>query len=198
MRINVRVPILVLLTAALLSGCMAQSRVQAKYMSREDDCRSEAQLRALDRQATGVTGATADSPAQTSYSIAAAFSECMQKEGWKVTTPKPPTAPPAPTNTAVVTLPPSGAPGPGGTVAASRPPETANATTPAAPILGPGVQPQPAPAFTPGAAPMRTMPGIPSTATYAPAQSAPAPMQGSYDSPARYVPSYGQGGGRQF
>ena len=37
-------------SALLLSGCLAQSQIQAKYMNREADCREEAQRRSNRRR----------------------------------------------------------------------------------------------------------------------------------------------------
>jgi hypothetical protein len=163
----------------MLGGCLAQSQIQAKYMSREAECREEAQNRVANSPQTGMSALGYDSRIETAYTLSSGFSDCMNKQGWKVAVPKPPAQPAG--NVAVVTPPPSGAPGPGGTVA--RTPAT-NAAPAAAPILGPGVQPAPATAY-PAARP------VPVQGT-APATGYPNPAYNTY------IPEYGTGAGRQF
>lgn len=213
-------------SALALNACLAQSQIQAKYMTREEECRSEAQDKTYEaeRQFNATKGTAPDpqpAPGQAvaatanfdqAYVIGAAFSECMNKTGWKVTVPKPPGTP-GPIATGPTTPPPSGAPGPGGVVALKAnpalqpsavqpqpgylqpapavarvaPPQPVAEPVPAAPILGPGVQPSPAAVFkepAPVSAPA-PMQGQPST--YAPARS-----QG------QYAPTYGTGVGRNF
>ncbi len=200
-------------TSLALSACLAQSQIQAKYMTREEECRSEAQDKTYEAErlyneskgsAPEPTPAPGEAVASTAnfdqaYVIGAAFSDCMNRAGWKVTVPRPPGTP-GPIATGP-TEPPSGAPGPGGVVAlkanpalqpsATQPGVATTATpqqtavpepTPAAPILGPGVQPAPAEVFKSAPAPMQGQP-----ATYAPARS-----QGQVE------PEYGKGVGRNF
>ena len=153
-----------------LSGCLAQSQVQAKYMQKENDCREEAQNRVANSQQTGMSSLGYDTQVETAYTLASGFSECMNKQGWKVAVPKPPGTPP--TNTASnTTPPPSGAPGPGGTVAALR-------TAPANPTVQ--------------AVPVQTNPKIGVQGTnQAPPYSSTRPY-------GTYMPQYGTGAGRQF
>ena len=201
-------------TSLMLTGCLAQSQIQAKYMTKEEECRSEAQDKSYDaerkyNETKGAAPNPAPAPGQAvattanfdqAYVIGAAFSECMNKSGWKVTVPKPPGTPgPIASNP---TPPPSGAPGPGGVVALKANPALQPSTTqpgpvkavppqqqavpeptPAAPILGPGVQPAPAEVFKSAPAPQQGMPS-----TYQPARPAAATE----------APNYGSGVGRQF
>ena len=166
-------PLLLAACTLLLSGCLAQSQIQAKYMNRETDCREEAQQRVMNGQASGLNTLGYDNQMETAYVLASGFSECMNRSGWKVATPKTP-----PANTASNTQPPYGAPGPGGVVGAAKAPPPAGTVV--------GQQPAPAAAPQPAMAPA----------------ARPAIVQGTTAQPgygrAGYVPEYGTGPGRQF
>ena len=172
-----------LILAALfaLTGCLAQSRIQARYMEQEADCRAQAQNEVSAKfpdadtspriAPTAVVGTEASSP------IFAAYSACMNKQGWKVSVPKPPAAKTAtgaavtvPTVAAPVVVVPATAPT-GAAVVNGR-------DAAAAPLVGPGIQPAPAPASTPAALPPSVV-APPTAATYEPAPpSAAAPANG--------------------
>lgn len=184
--------------ALVLSGCLAQSQIQSKYMSREADCREEAQNRVANSPQTGMSTLGYDTRIETAYTLSSGFSDCMNKQGWKVAVPKAPA--PAPGNVAVVTPPPSGAPGPGGTVAAKAPangaqqPQTINIQQQPAPPQTINIQQQPAPPQT-----------INIQQQPYPSGTQPVPVQGTmpatgYPNPAynTYIPEYGTGAGRQF
>ena len=181
---------LIALAVLALAGCKAQSRVQAKYMGHESDCRSIAQDKAA--EAHEQAQQAGQEPQDMAYLLGNAFSECMHNEGWKVSTPKAPGD-----NGTVVAGPPLGAPGPGGTVAAkilpvkepvlvvpSRAVPKPSQVTPAAPIIGPGVQPAPAPA---SAETIRQVTPQGGASVYQPARG------GLSDAPA-----FGSGAGRNY
>ena len=153
-----------------LTGCIAQSSIQAKYMSQESTCRDQAreQVSAMQETAPG---------ADINSAIFAAFSACMNKEGWKVSVPKP--KPAVATTAPAVVVPTVAAPVVVG--APAKPPTAASvakgANPPAAPVIGPGHQPDPAPAAATGPAP----------AAPAAVVVAPAPEDGA----ASYKPSSG-------
>lgn len=182
---------LVLLVPLLLGGCLAQSSIQAEYMSQESECHSVAEDKVDD---------SANAATDRALVAGTAFSECMNGKGWKVAKPKA-KDPKEPTTVAGGTPPvgPSTSGGiPGGTAsgaaALKAPPKplpgnaVPNATTPAAPVLGPGVQPDPAPAaeavtqqpaapsFSP---PTPRVPNDPAASTYQPNGYAPQPAGGS-------------------
>ena len=177
---------LVILTAAFgLSGCIAQTDIQAKYMAQEEDCRDHATSR------TGVDGAGS--------SVAAQFSECMNKSGWHISGPKPPTQ--------VVQNPPTGAPSTNPTAyPAAATVKPAAALEPAkTPVLSP---PTGAPSPNPNAArstaagaanvtPLATAPSTTPSAAVATPDPVPATYQPARPSSVTAVP-YGQGAGRQF
>ncbi len=190
-----------------LTGCMAQSRIQSKYMSHDQECRNEAQLRASESQKHDILDANSTEPApDPNYVLANAFSECMNRTGWKVATPKAPpsktppaaaaaaTAAQATTITTTTTItPPAGAittAAPAvttGTAPVGVAAKTAPTTVPAAPILGAGVQPNPAPAAVgmPSSVPLQ---GTSGASTYQPS-SRPSGAE---------TPNYGAGAGRNF
>lgn len=168
----------------LLTGCIAQSDIQADYMSQESDCRSTA-------QSSADSGGKEDA-AGAAYRIGASFSGCMNKAGWKVSVPKPPPGPPAAATTAAAplqaTTPPASVAAPAAIAAPSRP------VAPA-----PGMQPSPAPAAA--APPLNT----PRAASPAPSTTPNIPnVPGGYSTyqPARpegvAEPEYGSGGGRNY
>lgn len=187
----------VLLTAALLalSGCLAQSSVQSKYMTAEADCRDEAQDKARESQKRAArnyemakesgTIVANDPQNDPAYVLGASFSDCMHKAGWKVTTPKDPVVVAGPVN------PPVGAPGPGGTVLAKQP-VTATTTnvitnpqggTTITTTTTPVVDPQTVP-LQPGAQPPGVIPGQPVGVTPAgTVKPAVAPTQATPASP---------------
>lgn len=67
-----------------LTGCMAQSQVQYSYDVEKDECQDFA------------SEAVAEANVQKGRATAlkTKFSECMRKQGWKLTTAKPPSAEP--------------------------------------------------------------------------------------------------------
>jgi hypothetical protein len=69
--------------SCMLTGCLAQSQIQSKYMDSQEDCRNETA-----RSVNGGETARPVSESQTSP-IAQRFSDCMTKEGWHLSTPKP-------------------------------------------------------------------------------------------------------------
>ena len=205
-----------------LTGCIAQSDIQAKYMSQEDDCRDQAQEK---------LSASTKTAGDSSYILASAFSDCMNKGGWKVSVPKPPGgSTPAATNKAAATAAtaatastpvlPVSAPGtptagsPSQTMMVPTLPSTVatgvpamtNSAPNAQPIIGPGVQPSPAPAFgnnlrvpsyaQPAPVQQQGMPSVPNIPSM-PSQGGPSSYQ-----PARpgdvETPDYGTGAGRNF
>ena len=186
-------------SAFALSGCIAQSRIQAKYMDQEATCRSEAAGHVND------TPPVPEQPGQVVHNdnttaVFAAFSACMNKAGWKVSVPKTQTA------GGGTTLPPSGSPGPGGTVARTA----SSQPTTAAPIIGPGVQPSPATSSTvprpaaarPAAPAQAPTPAVarpqPAPVAAAPEEIAPATYQPAGRPSGAAAPSYGSGAGRNF
>ena len=237
----------------VLLGCKANSNIQGTYMVQEDTCRSEAESKvsaasdegdkkesavknadsaksadsekSSDKDKKSVTDQEAAKDKKDKTSIAAsAFSECMNKGGWKVSVPKAGGAgkvtatvvpvPPAPNTASEIEGATSeGSGGAAGTVPVKLVPPSGNSSAvPAAPILGPGVQPSPAsavegeptvnyptsslpPAAQPKAPPPRgaNMPSLPNI----PSNSGPSTYQ-----PARpegvATPDYGQGAGRNF
>lgn len=184
----------------LLAGCIAQADIQADYMSQESDCRGEAQR-------SGEFGDKQDA-ANAAYRIGSAFSSCMNKAGWKVSVPKPP-APPA-GSTAATTNAPLQATTPPVSVAApanaAKPQSavTSGRVPPASPILGPGVQPSPAPASVAPIDTPRAAAPAPSYSSPSSAPSVPSVPSSGYSTyqPARpdgvAEPNYGSGAGRNF
>jgi hypothetical protein len=81
----------------LLSGCLSQSQVQAKYSKSQNICRAQTAT-LFSRIGSGPT-----SGAEGQSAIASRFSDCMNKAGWRV-------GPPKGTQTAQNQYPPSGAP----------------------------------------------------------------------------------------
>lgn len=77
------------LVPLLLSGCLAQSRIQGKYLEAESKCREQAQQVAQANPAAPEGAAPADGAPNP---VLAAFSDCITKSGWKLSTPKPATA----------------------------------------------------------------------------------------------------------
>lgn len=191
--------LLILSLTLVLGGCLAQSQIQSKYMSHESTCRDEAQDRTEAAQAQAeATGGRME----TAVTLASAFSECMNKQGWKISGPKMASRPQQPP--LYETTVPSSARAAATPTARDGQSNTTGAPS-AAPILGPGVQPSPQPAYTPDAKPAAANTRQPMTP--APAASAPtAYPQGtsgvSTYQPARPdgtdVPEYGSGAGRQF
>lgn len=211
------------ITGLLLSACIAQSDVQADYISMERQCRDDANSKASAMRAsqagTPMEGETGN--AEAAFAAASTFSKCMQTQGWKVYTPKDPKAPQTAnaTNTA-----PLGAPGPGGivTMRQAQPAPVRQRQPAAAVVQRPAPAPQPAPAAvaprpatlqkTPPAAAVQ--PVAPTTSpTAPPAIATPAaptvpprairvPAGVSTYQPARppgtLAPEYGRGVGRQF
>lgn len=76
--------ILTILPVFLLTGCLAQSQVQYSYDVEKEDCQDIASERVNDM---GITKGRVSA-------LKAEFGECMRKQGWKLTTAKPPTAEP--------------------------------------------------------------------------------------------------------
>ncbi len=189
MQRNFRNISLITLAACVLAGCLNQSKIQGKYQEASDKCRSEAQSQPPTTPAPGVP---AEDP---NITLARQFSECMNKAGWHVAAPKPSTPlPPTAQNGAPAIFPnqPLSVDA-AHTTAAMRgvaaQPTPANGATAAAPILGPGVQPAPAPATAPvnGLAPLNPAPSAPAPATYLPGR----PTYGDDN-------SNGNSAGRQF
>ena len=75
---------LIVLALFSLTGCLAQSQVQYSYDVEKEDCQ--------DYAAEAVNQANVQKNRATA--LKTKFSECMRKEGWKLTTAKPPTAEP--------------------------------------------------------------------------------------------------------
>jgi hypothetical protein len=178
------------LLALALTGCIAQSRIQARYMEAQDDCRTQAEQRV---PAADTTTNANGAPADLSGALARQFSDCMNKAGWHVATPKVNAPAPQAMPTSAPGVP---APVPVPPPSAHPVPAVVNGAAPAAPILGPGVQPMPAVAVPP-----------PSARTAAPLTALP-PSNVPPQAPATYQPgrpgdagddsSYGAGAGRQF
>ena len=72
--------------ALLLSGCLAQSQIQGKYMDSQEDCRNQTANSVMGGETARPVSETQATP------IAQRFSDCMTKEGWHLSTPKPGTA----------------------------------------------------------------------------------------------------------
>lgn len=181
---------LIALLALSLTGCIAQSRIQSRYMEAQDNCRTQAEQRVpAARDTLNANGA----PDDLTSALARQFSECMNKAGWHVAAPKG-SGPPISQNGPPATLPVMPALAPARSLPPPSSPAAAvsNGATPAAPILGPGVQPNPPAATAPvqRAAPLTAMPP-----SYVPPQ-APATYQPGR--PDNDDSGYGAGAGRQF
>lgn len=156
------------LLALVLTGCMAQSSVQGKYMAVQKQCRAEAEA----TLPVPASGAIDNVSADITASLARQFSDCMNRSGWKVAGPKP-------TGTTVAQNPPTG-------ILPSAPPALAASVAPPAAAA---TQQQPQPART--AAPLPSLPPTnaqPAPATYQPGR--PVGVESGSD--------YGTGAGRQF
>ncbi len=120
----------------LVTGCLAQSSIQASYMDAQDDCRSQAEDKVSDLPDEDEMSAR-----QRSAALVDQFSDCMNKAGWHVARPAKPT---------VVAQPAQPLPGqPSGVITTVRPPvvvqqpqPVVRAVTPApvAPAAAPVVQ----------------------------------------------------------
>lgn len=181
---------LMLLSAVALTGCLAQSNVQSKYMAQQDECRGHVQstLAVL----TGPdNNLGSGQPPSGSGSAVQQFSDCMNKTGWHVSVPKPGST------TVVVNNPPSGSPSTNPHAAAAVAPAPTQTTTvynPPAPgqtaVVSP---PSGAPSTNPSAAAARVAPPVTTVepaapvATYQPGRPATST-----------VVTYGQGAGRNF
>lgn len=165
-----------------LSGCMAQSNIQSKYMSQQDECRGHTQsIMGIFTGADNTLGS--GQPPVGSGPTVQKFSECMNKSGWHVSTPKTGGTPPV-----VAQNPPTGSPStnPSAATAVAAPPQTASAQPAQTAIVSP---PSGAPSTNPSAAAARVVTPVdqPPVATYQPARPVSTPPV-----------SYGQGAGRQF
>ena len=181
----------------LLSGCLAQSKVQGKYMESQEGCRNET--------ARSVAGGETSRPVSENQvsPIAQRFSDCMTKEGWHLATPKP-------GGTVVVSNPPTGSPStnPHAALSArpSYPPASAypaessypantNYQSPAAstavraatPVVAAPASVTAAPLPAARVVPQTTIPTSPDVMTYQPGRP--------WD---EVAPPYGTGPGRQF
>ena len=178
-----------------LTGCLAQSQIQGKYMHSQEDCRNQTQQMFADTQ-------TVPKGEQGQAAVATGFSDCMQKQGWHLAG-KPATPPVAAAN------PPTGAPSTNPSAATIVPVRQVPAQNPqvrAAPVqAAPAVAPRP---LAPTTAPA-SVPAPAATATKAPAVAAtspdPAPSAGTAPlsfptgrPEGVFEPSYGTGGGRNF
>ncbi len=157
-----------------LAACAGQSGIQNKYTAQQDQCRSQV------ARTLSTTDASAGASATQSAAAGSQFSECMNKAGWRVSTPKP-------SNTAIVggIAPSEGtsaiARAPHEVVAVQNPPTGAPSVNPSAAISSS------APPQAPVEASVAPSPAVPAAATYQPARPASVAS-----------PTYGQGAGRQF
>jgi hypothetical protein len=152
---------LVMVAAVALSGCLSQSQIQGKYVKAQNQCRTESSkaLVGNDQSAVG-----------------AAFSECMNKAGWHVSSPK----------TSVVTNnPPSGSPSTNPIASAAKTVPVENTAAANPPSGAPSVKPSAAVGAVTVPAPAAN---VPAGATYQPAR----PISSGA------APGYGGGAGRQF
>lgn len=178
-----------ILSALALTGCMAQSSIQSKYMSQQDECRGHVQSTLAIFTGAGNTLGSGQ-PSTGAGSAVQQFSDCMNKTGWHVSVPK------AGSTTVVVNNPPSGSPSTNPHAAAAVAPAPAQTTVynPPAPgqtaVVSP---PSGAPSTNPSAAaarvamPVTTVEPAAPIATYQPARPNTSPAV-----------SYGQGAGRNF
>lgn len=187
--------------AVVLTGCINQSAIQAKYTREQDQCRDQVSHMLA-----------AGQPAQNA-AVAARFSDCMNRSGWHVPVPKP-----GQVATGPVPNPPSGSPSVNPIASAARVPVQGTAaqpypptsTTPAAKVAN-VVQPSPSggtPNLPSGAASTNPSAKVPSAQTAVPYRATTSPVTGQTTiapatyQPARPVPTtgvtYGQGAGRQF
>lgn len=163
----------------LLTGCLAQSQIQGKYMDSQEECRNET--------ARSVAGGETARPVSENQAspIAQRFSDCMTKEGWHLSTPKPA----APT-TAAATPPANGSSYP---KTVSGPPASAYPQASSYPVYAP--YQQQAPAASTAVTASTPVTAAPPVATYQPVRAA-APATPAAASDA--APYYGTGPGRQF
>lgn len=68
----------------LLTGCLAQSSIQADYMEAQDDCRSQAE-----DAVSKMPDDDALSAKQRNAALVDRFADCMNRNGWHVTRPAP-------------------------------------------------------------------------------------------------------------
>lgn len=189
--------------ALALSGCISQSQIQSKYVKSQGLCRVEAS-----KLFTSKEGAAPDGQA-----VGAAFSDCMNKAGWRVASPKPPQVATGP-----VPNPPSGSPSTDPIAsAASAPTQTAGGISPsegtATLVRGPHTVPGTTTVYPPTGAPSTSPSAATAVATQNPPSGAPsvnpsaAAARVSGPAPAQYQPArpvsvqsapYGSGAGRQF
>ena len=171
----------------LLSGCLAQSQIQGKYMDSQEECRNET--------ARSVMGGETARPVSESQAspIAQRFSDCMTKEGWHLATPKPGVVAPAAVAAApngssyptVVTGPPASAYPPASSYPANVP-VSERVANPArgAPVTAETASPSP---VNVPSIPQTSVPASPDVATYQPGRPS-----------GEATPVYGSGPGRQF
>jgi hypothetical protein len=170
--------LLILSLTLTLAACAGQSGIQNKYTAQQDKCRDE-----VTRTLSGTDSSSGATAAQ-SAAAGSQFSECMNKSGWRVSSPK------SSGQAAASGTPPVGGVAPSeGTSAITRPaPQSAALQNP--PTGAPSVKPS---AAISSSAPPVTgvegapVPSAPAAATYQPARPASVAS-----------PSYGQGAGRQF
>jgi hypothetical protein len=192
----------------VLSGCSSQSQIQSKYVKSQSLCRAEAA-----KLFSGNSNAAPDGQA-----VGAAFSECMNKAGWRVATPKSPQVASGP-----VPNPPSGSPSTDPIASAtSAPAQTAGGISPSegtatlirGPHTIPGTEtvspatgaPSTSPSAATAVATQNPPSGAPSASPAAAAARVAEPVA-SIPAPAQYQPArpvsvqsvpYGSGAGRQF
>jgi len=168
MRIN-----LTILTALLVTGCTFNSQVQYSYDVDRDECKMTAQ--------TAVDSGTAQTKSRAS-ALKTEFERCMRKNGWKLTSAKPPT-----TQTQPIWTPsgpgvnPVAAAAPASTTAAARSAAPAAATTSAAPASAAAPATVAAPAPLAPAAPAASVPA--GASTYQPATPPAGVAPGRYFGP---------------
>jgi hypothetical protein len=201
-------PFIIVALALALSGCMNQSQIQSKYVKSQKTCRAET--------AKLFSGTGANAP--DGLAVGAAFSDCMNKAGWRVATPKPPQVATGP-----VPNPPSGSPSTNPIASATAAPtETAGGISPsegtATLIRAPQTVPGSTTVYPPTGAPSTSPSAATAVATSNPPSGAPsvnpsaaaarvAEPVAATPAPARYQPArpvsvqsapYGSGAGRQF
>lgn len=73
---------IVIVAALALSGCLAQSNIQARYNTEQSECRDDAEANIMKYDATAAN--EKDRNAQ----LVTLFSDCMAKKGWQVAKPR--------------------------------------------------------------------------------------------------------------
>ena len=106
--------------AAMLTGCLAQSSIQADYMDAQDTCRDKAENAVSSMPDDNELNAR-----QRNAALVGQFADCMNRNGWHVS--RPAGAPPVAATTIVTQ--------PSGAVTVATPPATAAVVaTPARPV----------------------------------------------------------------